>query len=355
MPSRNPSQPADLARSISRWYVASARPLPWRTSPRDPYLALVSEFMLQQTQVARVLERFPAFIASFPSVHALASAPLSKVLAAWSGLGYYRRARNLHAAARHIVEHFNGRVPPDPESLQELPGVGRYTAGAISSIVFHRPVPIVDGNVARVLMRLDGKPFPHASPQALRWAWTQAESLLAAAAAARLDPAPLNEGLMELGAIICTPRTPACNACPLSDRCTAFRKSLQNKIPAPRPSPTLPRRFCEAVIVRDSRGRLLVEQRPHSGMWAGLWQAPTWERSDRAARANEVEAWIGAPVTRKARFRHATSHRDMRFTVWEASEVPSSGPPTRKLLSPSRIRSLALSSPQERILLQPAR
>lgn len=309
--------------------------------------------MLQQTQVARVLERFPAFIASFPTLPDLAAAPLSKVLAAWSGLGYYRRARNLHAAAKHIVENFNGQVPRDAATLQTLPGVGRYTAGAISSIVFHEPAPIVDGNVARVLMRLRGTSFPHASPKALRWAWTQAEDLIESAAG--LDPAPLNEGLMELGAVICTPRSPACTSCPLSNRCIAFKKSLQNQIPAPRPAPTLSRRFCEVVIVRDPRGRLLVEQRPHTGMWAGLWQAPTWERTGRAARAAEVQAWIGAAVTKRSRFRHATSHRDMRFTVWEAATVPPALRTTRKLLSPSRIRSLALSSPQERILLGPAR
>src|SRR5690606_18237159 len=162
---------------LCRWFHDHAREMPWRILPRDPYHALVSEFMLQQTQVSRVLEKFPAFLARFPTLRHLARADEQDVLAAWSGLGYYRRARNLHAAARAIADRFDGRVPASADDLRSLPGVGRYTAGAVASIVFNQPVPIVDGNVARVLIRLEGRDL--AADEGQPWAWTRAAELVA--------------------------------------------------------------------------------------------------------------------------------------------------------------------------------
>lgn len=341
-----------LARPIARWFKATARPLPWRIAPRDPYLSFVSEFMLQQTQISRVLEKFPPFIDAFPSFRALARAPKDRVLALWSGMGYYRRASNLHAAAQEVVARFHGRLPSDFTSLLSLPGVGRYTAGALASIVFNQPVPIVDGNVSRVLMRIRGRPFPHASPKGLAWAWKESTSLISAAAAGRLDPALVNEGLMELGATVCTPRSPDCPRCPIADVCVARSRGLQDRIPRPKTAPKRGRRFCESILIADSRSRLLVEQRPDSGMWAGLWQAPTWERSDRAATASEVAEWIGLPVSRFASFIFATTHRDIRFTTWRAEGRPSApAMKGRRFLSRAAIASLALSSPQRSILI----
>ncbi len=355
MTSRDAAGDAAMARLIARWFKAAGRPLPWRTQPRNAYHSLVSEFMLQQTQVTRVLDKYPAFIASFPTVSALAKARTDRVLSHWSGLGYYRRARNLHNAAKEVVTRFEGTIPHGVADLLTLPGIGRYTAGAISSIAFHKPEPIVDGNVSRVLMRIRGKAFAHGSPSGLAWAWKQAEQLVRSADASRLDPALLNEGLMELGAVVCTPRNPVCDQCPVSRHCQAFRLSIQNKIPRSKAPAVQSRRFCEAVVISDAAGRLLVEKRPDSGMWAGLWQAPTWERADRAARAAEVANWIGAPVVRRSRFHHGTSHRDVRFTVWQASEVPHGRHPGRRFVSRARIANLALSSPQRRILLSPER
>jgi len=188
---------------------------------RDPYFSLVSELMLQQTQVARVIEKFTEFVGRFPTVEALARADEGGVLAVWSGLGYYRRARHLHRAAREIVARFEGRVPTTVEELMTLPGVGRYTAGAVASMVFGRAEPLVDGNVARVLVRIEGRECSAA--EGVAWAWERAGELVRIAEAPKgqsakrslLGPGVFNEGLMELGAVVCVPRGPRCGVCPV--------------------------------------------------------------------------------------------------------------------------------------------
>ncbi|MFG0315432.1 MAG: A/G-specific adenine glycosylase, partial [Phycisphaerales bacterium] len=197
---------AALTRALEAWFRASARELPWRTDTRDPYRSLVSELMLQQTQVSRVIEKFGPFLERFPTVEALAAAPEDDVLAAWSGLGYYRRARLLHACAKAIVEHHDGVVPDSLDDLLELPGIGRYTAGAIASMVFGQRAPIVDGNVARVLLRVHNKPVPQTEKTTIDWAWQRAEELVGACD----DPAVFNEAMMELGATVCVPKGPRC-------------------------------------------------------------------------------------------------------------------------------------------------
>lgn len=347
-----------IARAIAAWFGASARPLPWRITPRDPYLSLVSEFMLQQTQVGRVLERWPAFIGRFPSVRALARAAESEVLAAWSGMGYYARARRLHAAARAIVMRFGGRVPPDAPALRTLPGVGRYTAGAIASIVFNQPEPIVDGNVARVLLRLDGRVLD--APRASRWAWRRAGELVRSAAMTRgARPAAVNEGLMELGAVVCTPRRPGCARCPVRRDCVARARGLQDRIPRRTPGPARGTLFCSVVVARDTRSRLLVERRGDGGLWAGLWQAPTLERRDAAASRAEVERWIGLRVEPAGCFTHATTHRTVLFESWRPrtslsptrADAVLRSRPGAAFLPRTRIARLALSSPQRRVLL----
>lgn len=278
-----------LARAITRWYARAARDLPWRRpgprgrgpTPqpdrqlRDPWLVLVSEVMLQQTQAARVAERFDAFAAAFPTPAAMAAAPADRVVAAWSGLGYYRRARSLHACAAAIVARHGGRVPDDPRALLALPGVGRYTAGAVLAIGFGRPAPLVDANVARVALRLEGLRLPAGDPHASRASWGLMERLMGATDA----PAALAEGVMELGALVCTPRKPDCARCPLASRCVAHAQGEADAIPS-RPAPPRPRRglALAAIVVADRRGRLLLERRGAEGPWAGLWQPPTVER-----------------------------------------------------------------------------
>ncbi|MCA9294882.1 MAG: A/G-specific adenine glycosylase, partial [Phycisphaerales bacterium] len=217
------------ALAIEDWFRANARDLPWRAA-RSAYAGLVSESMLQQTQVARVVERFTQFMARFPTVHDLAAADEQEVLAIWQGLGYYRRARHLHQAAKAIVEEHDGVIPADINALRALPGVGRYTAGAIASIIYHRPEPIVDGNVYRVLARLDAQNKPASDAEAQRWGWSRASELVQLAR----DPGAFNEGMMELGATICTPRAPACSDCPVRAGCRAHADGRADVIPPPK-------------------------------------------------------------------------------------------------------------------------
>ena len=335
-----------MVKGVCRWFGQNARPLPWRTpAPRDPYLSLVSEFMLQQTQVSRVLERWGEFIRRFPTVEALAKAKERNVLACWSGLGYYRRARNLHAAARSICSDWEGRVPASIEELRTLPGVGRYTAGAIASMVFGRAEALVDGNVARVLVRVEGKDL--AANEIERWAWQRAMELVRAAAPS--DVGGFNEGLMELGAVVCTPRRPRCAECPVGRLCKARIAGIQEQLPPPKPRAARSSLFCASVVVRE-RSRTLVEQRGDRGLWAGLWQAPTIESPRRPTRA-QIEAWWGARgLTKRERFTHGTTHRIVEFEVWEAQHHGSARDAAR-WMTRSQIERLGLSNPQRRILL----
>lgn len=335
-----------LAARIERWFRANARALPWRTSPRDPYRSLVSEAMLQQTQVARVLEKYDGFIARFPTVRALARADEHDVLAAWSGLGYYRRARNLQAAAKAIVERHGGRVPDDPTALGELPGVGRYTAGALASIVFSRAVPIVDGNVRRVLLRVEGKEIPEV--QADAWAWERATTLVARAT----DPGVFNEGLMELGATVCLPKAPRCSDCPVQDVCRANAEGLQGVIPAPKRRPVVTVTHHAVAVIRDARGRLLVERRPERGLWAGLWQGPALESDARTPSRTQLESHVGVRgLVLRERFDYQTTHRLVRFRVFEGELATGQKPAMGRLVAPGKVADLALSNAHRRILL----
>jgi A/G-specific adenine glycosylase len=336
-----------IARSIERWFEASARDLPWRTTPRDGYYALVSEAMLLQTQAARIAERFPVFIERFPTIRSLARADEQDVLAQWSGLGYYRRARNLHRAAIEVVRSHAGVVPREVAALRELPGVGRYTAGSIASIVYNEPAPIVDGNVARVLLRVEGADLPPTAAATTGLLWARAQALVRAAD----SPALLNEGLMELGATLCTPRSPDCPACPVRTRCVARRNGAQHEIPRPKPRAEQSAMFAASVVIRDARGRTLVERRGETGMWAGLWQAPTIESEVGAPTRAAIEAIAsGGPVKKIGSFEHLTTHRRFVFAVYSAPPPGRRGVEQR-WASDADLEKLALARPQMRILL----
>lgn len=261
---------SSLRRSLIGWFAREKRALPWRKT-RDPYRVWISEAMLQQTRVETVLPYYERFLDRFPTVEALARARLEDVLAAWSGLGYYRRAHSLQAAAQLVVERHRGRFPSDREGLLELPGVGAYTAGAIASIAFDRPEPLVDGNVARVLCRLFGLDGDPASAEQRRKLWSLARSLVPTKGAA-----DWNQALMELGALVCTPREPRCDGCPLASRCMALREGRVPELPRrkPRRAPV----SVEIVVLAVTDGdRWLLERRPARGRMAGLWQMPTIE------------------------------------------------------------------------------
>ncbi|MBO6513586.1 MAG: A/G-specific adenine glycosylase [Phycisphaerales bacterium] len=329
-----------ICESLESWFASAARELPWRISPRDPYWSLVSEFMLQQTQVSRVLEKFEPFIERFPSIEALASADEEDVLGEWSGLGYYRRARMLHACAKAIVDRHDGEVPRDVESLMDLPGIGRYTAGAIASMVFGDREPLVDGNVTRVLQRLHNNPNQQTDPETIKWSWERASALVEASG----DPAVLNESLMELGATVCTPKRIKCSVCPIAEHCQALSAGTTESVPPPKPRAKRKELFCTAVLVTDPEGRVLMEQRGSDGLWGNMWQVPTMETEK--APMDVLEIGEGAALVES--FVHQTTHRIVRFDVyrcqsWEQREG-------QVYLDEDQIGALGVSNAQRRIL-----
>lgn len=362
-----------LTQAVERWYEASARALPWRTEPRDAWASLVSEIMAQQTQIGRVAERFGAFMARFPTPAAMAAAGEDDVLAMWSGLGYYRRARLLREAAVAIVERHGGRVPGTLAELLALPGVGRYTGGAVASIALGQCEAIVDGNVARVLMRVHGRGGPAGDRESQAWCWERAGALVGVAA----SPGRFNEGLMELGAVVCTPRGPGCGVCPLAGVCEARRLGRQDQIPAAKVRGETPRVWAVVLVAMDGCGRVLVERRGSGGggaggargraaasgrMWDGLWQAPTLEGTTKASAA-AVRRWAcGAVGRRVLGFEHQTSHRLFEFDVRRvvcgaeraAALLESAGAGERRWVRMEEAMGLAMSSPQRRVLREVA-
>jgi len=265
--------PSQFRRRLLRWYDANRRELPWRIAANsaspgqlDPYHVLISETMLQQTQVATVIPYFRRFLCEFPTIAVLAAADEQRVLRLWQGLGYYSRARNLHAAAKQITAEFGGALPRTVDELRALRGIGRYTAGAIASIAFGRREPIVDANIARVICRLDRIERDPRDRDVLEHIWQRAEELLPHK---RLGD--FNSALMELGALVCTPRRPACPACPVRQHCQAFAAGRQDAIPPARRARVNPLESRWTFCIRH-RGKLLIEQRPANGRWAKMWQ-----------------------------------------------------------------------------------
>jgi A/G-specific adenine glycosylase len=256
------------------WFDTHQRDLPWRKD-RDPYRIWVSEVMLQQTQVATVIPYFERFLGAFPTLTDLADASEDDVLLAWEGLGYYRRARDLHQAARELVYGSHQvTVPDDPKLLGRLPGLGRYTRNAVLSQAFDRRLPILEANSQRVLSRLFGRePDPREGP-ARRWLWAAAEALLPAKRVGAF-----NQALMELGAVVCTPVRPQCHACPLAQRCAARMQGRQDEIPRRNPAPA-PVPVRAAAVVLRRKGRVLLARRPPAGRWAGMWEFPHAELHD---------------------------------------------------------------------------
>ncbi len=276
---------ASFRRRLCTWFAARKRDLPWRGT-RDPYAIWVSEAMLQQTRVETVIPYYARFLARYPDVAALARAPEEDVLALWSGLGYYRRARSLRAAAREIVGEHAGRFPREREALLDLPGFGPYTAGAVLSIAFDLPEPLVDGNVARVLARHFAIEEPIDSKVARERSWELARELVPptpSRTGSPVSPRNFNQGLMELGALVCTPRAPLCGECPLRSSCAARAAGRQEELPRrARGRPQLDVRL-EVLIVRR-RGRVLVVRRPARGRMERMWELPTRELPDGRGR-----------------------------------------------------------------------
>ncbi len=285
------------------WYRAHHRKLPWRADPDGPlapgYAVVVSELMLQQTRVDTVRDYFARWLHRWPGWADLAQATEEEVLQQWTGLGYYRRARYLHAAAKAVCERHGGKLPSDPEALQALPGLGPYTVGAVRSIVFGQPAALVDGNVTRVLSRwlaLADDPSQGAGKKAV---WSQAERELEPGLAAHAEPGNWNQALMELGATLCNPKDPQCMLCPVQGQCEAHAQGLQRQIPPVRQRTAVLGVQARAVVVlrprQDGLGEptddlVLLGRRGPTGRWAGLWEPPTVE-GDEASET--LHKWLG--------------------------------------------------------------
>ncbi len=309
--------------ALLKWYAANARDLPWRTTT-DPYCVYVSEIMLQQTQVKTVIPYYERWMRALPTIADFAKARPERVLKLWEGLGYYRRVRLAQDAARRIMKEHSGRFPESFDQVLALPGVGRYTAGAICSIAFNQPTAILDGNVIRVLSRLlalGGDPRSKPVNQKL---WRVAEALVVASG----DPARLNQAMMELGALVCLPRQPRCPSCPLRRDCLALRHQRVEDYPTPpRRAKVTQRRFI-ALVVSDS-GRLLVRQRPASVVNAGLWEFPNVEVDVKTKNLHPLVAPFA--IAARAPFfrvRHSITRSRILLEAYHAylgGSAPSSG------------------------------
>jgi len=321
--------PENVAGPLVAWYARAKRDLPWRRS-RDPYRVWVSEIMLQQTQVERVKEYFTRFLAAFPDVHALAAAREARVLKAWEGLGYYRRARQMHAAAKRIVAEHGGAFPRTAAALRSLPGIGRYTAGAIASIAFDLPEPIVEANSRRVLARLVGHAAPLDGPRGDEPIWEIAEHLVPQKHAGRF-----NQALMDLGAMVCTPERPLCTRCPLSARCAAHRTNRVDSIPA-KASRRRPQRLRETAVILRHGDEVLVERRGPGEWWEGLWDFP---RDAAAAKGRKLGA-----------VRYTVTHHQIECVVRERPAARRSRPTKdRRWVTPAGLATLAMTAPGRKI------
>ncbi|MBX3234394.1 MAG: A/G-specific adenine glycosylase [Labilithrix sp.] len=311
-PAAPPAQVAMLRRDLIAWYDACRRDLPWRRT-RDPWAVWVSEIMLQQTRVETVIPYFERFLARFPTPLALAEAPEDQVLAAWSGLGYYRRARLLHAGARAVAA---APIPDQRDGLLALPGIGRYTAGAIASIAFGRAVGLVDGNVARVLARL------FAIEDDMKRGGMKKAEALADELVPRDRPGDWNQALMELGATVCTPRSPACDRCPVARDCRARAEGKVDRLPV-LGEKTKPKPQKLAALVARSGGKVLLARRRSDGLFGGLWEPPMVATAAalKAAFAVRDAKKVGTVV-------HVLSHRRLTIDVLTASahEAPAALP-----------------------------
>ncbi len=314
-----------IRRGLLRWYSRCARDLPWRRTS-DPYRIWLSEIMLQQTRVETVVPYYLRFLDAFDSVDALAAASIDEVLKLWEGLGYYRRARSLHEAAKLIASERNGRFPRTVEQWMQLPGVGRYTAGAIASIAFGAAAAVLDGNVKRVLARLTALDKPIDAPAVVADLWAAAEALVTA-----YRPGDFNQAMMELGARICTPRSPLCKECPVRRSCNAFARGRQGELPLAKARRATPHHEIVAAAI-VSRGRYLLGRRPVDAMLGGLWEFPGGKvepgETHAAALEREITEELGVECSVGALLGsvdHAYSHFSITLHLYRCEIV--AGPP----------------------------
>jgi A/G-specific adenine glycosylase len=316
----DPKRRDRFRKKLMEWYRANARDLPWRHT-RDPYAIWVSEIMLQQTQVATVIPYYLRFLKRFPTLRSLADTPLDEILPLWSGLGYYQRIRNFHAAVQTVMNRCGGSVPRSEDELLSLPGVGRYTAGAILSLAYNLPQPLVDGNVTRVLCRLSAMADDPRKAAISRILWDLSASLVQGD-----SPADFNQALMELGATICIPVRPLCASCPVQRFCQGYSRKLVDKIPPqarPRPIEKL---ILAMALVAGTGDRLLIVKRNHPRLMTGLWEFPVIDCAEQAdgdpsVIASRFRSKWGlrlAGLEPIGRVSHAITYRRIRLNVYAA-------------------------------------
>jgi A/G-specific adenine glycosylase len=349
---RNPLEPAwlrEFRRALRAWFDGNARELPWRGT-RDPYAIWLSEIMLQQTQVETVKPYFQRFLAALPTIADLAAAEEQQVLWLWEGLGYYRRARQFHAAARKILAEHGGCFPTDLAAVARLPGIGRYTAGAVLSIAFDQRRPILEANTVRVFSRLLAYNGQTTSAAGQKLLWSAAEAVLPAREVGRF-----NQALMELGSEVCRNRTPLCDECPVAMLCEARRRGAQHEIPRPKPRPRF-EDVSEAAVLIRRRGRVLVIQWPEGGRWAGLWDFPRFaiqgDTADDIRREliDNVQRMTGvtiSPGERRKTIRHGVTRFRITLQCYDAQYVSHDGGGeglVQKWIRPAELENLPLSS-----------
>lgn len=364
--SADTAQEDDFVARLLHWFDDHGRhDLPWQ-HPRSPYRVWLSEIMLQQTQVATVIPYFQRFLQHFPTLPDLAAASNDAVMAQWAGLGYYARARNLHAAAKRCVELHDGDLPRDFDALHALPGIGRSTAGAILSQAWNDPLAILDGNVKRVLSRYHGIDGFPGLPAIEKQLWAIADAHVTQVPAGRM--ADYTQAQMDLGATVCSRAKPACVICPLQDACVARREGRTAELPTPKPSKTLPEREAVALLLRDAQQRVLLQKRPDTGIWAQLWTLP------QAEAGSDLQDWFDAHVDGSLEdaeelpvLQHTFSHYRLHLQVlsrkvrglrveeptlrWVANdELPALGlpAPIRKLLDGATIKTPKRNSSKPR-------
>jgi A/G-specific adenine glycosylase len=323
-------------RDLLRWYRRHRRQLPWRAA-RDPYRIWVSEIMLQQTRVETVLPYYTRWLRIFPTVHALARAKDDRVLKLWEGLGYYSRARNLHRAAQTVIRDYGGKLPRTAEDLRVLPGIGRYTAGAIASIAFDERVPLVDGNVARVFARVFAIRANVKAPQTMEALWQLAEDLVP-----DRNPGDFNQALMELGALVCTPANPQCEVCPMRGVCIARARGLVDQLPN-RGQPQATKRVVVSAALVRRNGSLLMQRRPDRGLLARMWELPALRRG---------QFRKGKPLLE---LRHTITNRRITLRVFECqcgSALQDNLTADLRWVSATEIKRLSLPAAHRRAIKQ---
>lgn len=319
-------KPAPFRKAIVKWYDKHHRPLPWRSAPGefpDPYHEWLSEIMLQQTTVQAVIPYYLKFLERWPTIHDLANAPSADVMENWAGLGYYARARNLHKCAIYVSQNLGGVFPDTKEGLVELPGIGDYTANAIAAIAFNRPANVVDGNVERVMARIFAvtDPVPDSKPVLKKLAGALAEG-------ETKRPGDYAQGLMDLGATICTPTSPKCGSCPVREYCAGYEQGIAASLPVRKIKGTKPQRHGYIYWIRDTKGRILFEKRGEKGLLGGMVGLPTSEWVEKATKKTHLP-FILKDNKSRIMVRHTFTHFDLELhgsdVEWSEKDTPEGG------------------------------